>query len=574
MEHSWEVLGEVLQRNYRDIILDIGMCVVKDSSLYNCRVIVINSKIALIRPKTKLAGNGNYREERWFTAWPHDEPRSSWFVLPDVITKITGQKLVPFGANIVLELADFANFKIGWEICEELWRADSSNVRLFGERGCHLICNSSGSYWEIRKLDRALELMKSSTSKCGGCYAFSNMIGCDGQRLCFYGRSLIAMNGQLVAKTSSSSEHLFEQVQVATVSVDAVGIDAFRRQNYIKLNFDPRTSMGDVLEFHPEKGYGAVLTPKASPLQSLTILVTNFKPRVKPSPVVSLPQVEITEPAEELFKFASLWLFDYLRKSAMSGFIVPLSGGIDSSSVACIVYAMCSILFEYLRAQKVLDARLKRLLKVDSYEEFDATYSSPKDICGKILRCVYLATKFSGQSSYNRAKGTLCSVSYFLYISFHFQSGLCDLIGAEFVEYNFNHLFEEISENAPNFSATPRGDAVTLLEQNIQARLRMVLTYYFSGGDRLVLAAGNVDEALVGYLTKYDCSSADLNPIGSISKSDLRLFMRFFEDKLFGDQKPTVVDEIVKAMPSAELTGEEQSDELEVGLTYDEQVTR
>lgn len=99
----------------------------------------------------------------------------------------------------------------------------------------------------------------------------------------------------------------------------------------------------------------------------------------------------------------------------------------------------------------------------------------------------------------------------------------------------------------------------------------MVLTYYFSGGDRLVLAAGNVDEALVGYLTKYDCSSADLNPIGSISKADLRLFMKFFESKLFADQQPTIVSEIVKAMPSAELTGEEQSDELELGLTYEEQ---
>lgn len=31
--------------------------------------------------------------------------------------------------------------------------------------------------------------------------------------------------------------------------------------------------------------------------------------------------------------------------------------------------------------------------------------------------------------------------------------------------------------------------------------------------------------SLVGYLTKYDCSSADLNPIGSISKHDLREFL-------------------------------------------------
>ena len=28
-------------------------------------------------------------------------------------------------------------------------------------------------------------------------------------------------------------------------------------------------------------------------------------------------------------------------------------------------------------------------------------------------------------------------------------------------------------------------------------------------------------------MTKYDCSSADINPIGSISKTDLRSFIRF-----------------------------------------------
>ena len=35
----------------------------------------------------------------------------------------------------------------------------------------------------------------------------------------------------------------------------------------------------------------------------------------------------------------------------------------------------------------------------------------------------------------------------------------------------------------------------------------------------MVLGSANLDESLRGYFTKYDCSSADLNPIGSISKN-------------------------------------------------------
>jgi NAD+ synthase (glutamine-hydrolysing) len=39
----------------------------------------------------------------------------------------------------------------------------------------------------------------------------------------------------------------------------------------------------------------------------------------------------------------------------------------------------------------------------------------------------------------------------------------------------------------------------------------------------------NADGSLRGYLTKYDCSSADINPIGAISKTDLKRFIAFAE---------------------------------------------
>lgn len=73
--------------------------------------------------------------------------------------------------------------------------------------------------------------------------------------------------------------------------------------------------------------------------------------------------------------------------------------------------------------------------------------------------------------------------------------------------------------------------AEDLALQNIQARLRMVMAYLLAqltpwvrgrSGFLLVLGTANVDESLRGYMTKYDCSSADLNPIGSISKMDLK----------------------------------------------------
>jgi NAD+ synthase (glutamine-hydrolysing) len=43
------------------------------------------------------------------------------------------------------------------------------------------------------------------------------------------------------------------------------------------------------------------------------------------------------------------WLWDYLRRSKQGGFFLPLSGGIDSCSTACIVYSMCCLVFEEIQ---------------------------------------------------------------------------------------------------------------------------------------------------------------------------------------------------------------------------------
>ena len=86
----------------------------------------------------------------------------------------------------------------------------------------------------------------------------------------------------------------------------------------------------------------------------------------------------------------------------------------------------------------------------------------------------------------------------------------------------------------------------------------------------LVLGSANVDEGLRGYMTKYDCSSADVNPIGGVSKRDLRSFLRWGASAL---GYPSLAD-VEAAPPTAELEprrdGHEQTDEEDMGMSYDE----
>jgi NAD+ synthase (glutamine-hydrolysing) len=49
---------------------------------------------------------------------------------------------------------------------------------------------------------------------------------------------------------------------------------------------------------------------------------------------------------EEIKLGPACWLWDYLRRSNSNGFFLPLSGGIDSCSVALIVYSMCVLVCE------------------------------------------------------------------------------------------------------------------------------------------------------------------------------------------------------------------------------------
>jgi NAD+ synthase (glutamine-hydrolysing) len=57
------------------------------------------------------------------------------------------------------------------------------------------------------------------------------------------------------------------------------------------------------------------------------------------------------------------------------------------------------------------------------------------------------------------------------------------------------------------------------------------------------LGTSNIAEGLRGYLTKYDCSSADINPIGGINKTDLKAFLLYFSQI----SELTVLKEIANA---------------------------
>lgn len=160
-------------------------------------------------------------------------------------------------------------------------------------------------------------------------------------------------------------------------------------------------------------------------------------------------------------------------------------------------------------------------------------------------------------------------------------------IGSTHLEISIDEVVEAFEKLAAStFKKTPRfkvfggSNTENLALQNIQARTRMVCAYLLAQlslwgfadcpKSLLVLGSANVDEALRGYMTKYDCSSADINPIGAISKVDLKRFLLWAGEKHHWPTLKTVVE----APPTAELepvTKEyTQTDEVDMGMSYAE----
>jgi NAD+ synthase len=102
-------------------------------------------------------------------------------------------------------------------------------------------------------------------------------------------------------------------------------------------------------------------------------------------------------------------------------------------------------------------------------------------------------------------------------------------------------------------------DRLRTARGNVAVRTRGVLNYFVGNAEnRVVLGTGNRSEALTGYFTKYGDQAVDCNPIGNLYKMQVRQLA----DHVGVDEG------IVTKPPSAEMWSG-QTDETEMGLTYD-----
>lgn len=93
---------------------------------------------------------------------------------------------------------------------------------------------------------------------------------------------------------------------------------------------------------------------------------------------------------------------------------------------------------------------------------------------------------------------------------------------------------------------------------NIKPRVRMTSLYTLGQSmGCLVVGTGNLSERMLGYFTKWGDGACDINPIGNLTKTQVRILAKHIG----------IPQEIIDKAPSANLF-EGQTDEDELGMTY------
>lgn len=159
------------------------------------------------------------------------------------------------------------------------------------------------------------------------------------------------------------------------------------------------------------------------------------------------------------------WLKDYATTARMSGFVIGISGGIDSALTS----TLCA----------------KTGLRVLCVEM--PIHQDERQVTRAKEHIKQLKKRFANVTN---------------------------------VEVNLTQTFEQLKTAVPSIEPT---DQLNLSLANTRARLRMTTLYYFAGLHKyLVAGTGNkVEDFGVGFYTKYGDGGVDLSPIADLMKSEV-----------------------------------------------------
>ena len=287
-----------------DLLVLIGAPLQQVDKLYNCAVVVYRGKILGAVPKSHLPTYGEFYEMRQFTPAPAEN---------GTVT-ICGRE-IPFGTKLLFACQEMPNFRLGVEICEDLWVPNPPSVA-HALAGATIVANLSASDELIGKSEyrRSLVLGQSARLLCGYVYADAG----DGESttdMVFAGHNLIAENGALLAE----QEPFDNGLAVSEIDVDKL-VHERRRMTTFQ---NEREASYQTISF------------------SMELRPTGLTRCIAKNPFVPQSEAVREDRCDSILQMQVAGLKKRLEHSHAKTAVVGISGGLDSCLALLVaVYAM------------------------------------------------------------------------------------------------------------------------------------------------------------------------------------------------------------------------------------------
>ncbi|MDO8363191.1 MAG: NAD+ synthase [Actinomycetota bacterium] len=410
--------------------------VANDRDLYNAAAVCAGGEVVGTYRKRLLPNYAVFDEARYFTPGDDNDP---------------------------YELYVIGGVKVGISICEDVW-SPTGPLAQQAAGGAELNININGSPYHAGKSHTRERMLATRAADASCALAYVNQV-CGQDELVFDGGSMVFdAEGTLVARAAL----MVEELLITDVVIEPV---------YRKRLLDPRGRRTE---------------------EQMRLVTISDTPVVHATPAA--PRlVALPEPDAELYDALVLGTRDYVHKNGFTDVVIGLSGGIDSTLVACVAV----------------------------------------DALG--------ADHVHGVSMPSR------------YSSDHSRSDAADLAAKLSIDYRTVAIEPAFSAYLDMTAESFAGKPADLTEENLQSRIRgttlMALSNKFGW---MVLTTGNKSEMAVGYFTIYGDSVGGYGVIKDVLKTRVYDLCRYVNRR---DGRETINESVITKPPSAELRPDQRDDQ-------------
>ena len=289
-----------------DCVILVGLPVRANSGLYNCAAVICHGDLLGLVPKKYIPNYSEFYELRHFT------PSKDEFINMDMFSGEDTQ-LTEIGKNVIFQCVEMPEFKLGVEICEDLWTAEPPSGKL-ALNGATIIANLSASDEVIGKADYRRMLVKSQSARLLSAYVYTSAgLGESTQDLVFSGHNLICENGSILAESKRfDTGIIYADVDLQKMENERAKANTFVGED----NFEKCV-------FH------------------LPVKDLKLNRHFSKTPFVPTNKSNLDERCEEILTIQATGLATRIQHTNVKSVVIGLSGGLDSTLALIVaVHAM------------------------------------------------------------------------------------------------------------------------------------------------------------------------------------------------------------------------------------------